>query len=193
MSNFFAMINRMKLIDRWALMRNTNKENIAEHSHSVAVIAHALCIIGNKKFGKSYDAERCAVLALYHDTTEVITGDMPTPVKYYNNQINDVYKQVENAAASRLLQMLPEEFREDYNPLFNKTQQDAELWKIVKAADKIDALLKCIEECRMGNREFEIAKQSQQKIVDEINMPEVEYFSKHFLPAYSLTLDEHTK
>lgn len=193
MSNFFAMVNRMKLIDRWALMRNTSKENIAEHSHNVAVIAHALCIIGNKKFGKDYDAERCAVLALYHDTTEVITGDMPTPVKYYNEDIKSVYKDIERIAGERLLAMLPDEFKEDYTPLFEKQEADEELWKIVKAADKISALIKCIEEYRMGNQEFSIALESQKKIVDDIDMPEVDYFRKEFLPAYSLTLDEHTK
>ena len=193
MSNFFAMVNRMKLIDRWALMRNTSKENIAEHSHTVAVIAHVLCIIGNKKFGKDYDAERCAVLALYHDTTEVITGDMPTPVKYYNEDIKSVYKDIERIAGERLIAMLPEDFKEDYAPLFEKQEEDIELWKIVKAADKISALIKCIEECRMGNQEFSIALKSQQKIVDEIDMPEVDYFRKEFLPAYNLTLDEHTK
>ena len=193
MSNFFAMVNRMKLIDRWSLMRNTSKENIAEHSHNVAVIAHALCTIGNKKFGKGYDAERCAVLALYHDLTEVITGDMPTPVKYYNNEIQGVYKDIEKIAGERLLAMLPDEFKADYQPFFEQKEEDKELWKIVKAADRIDALIKCIEECRMGNREFEIAKEKQIKIVDEIDMDEVRYFKKEFLPAYSLTLDEHTK
>lgn len=193
MSNFFAMVNRMKLIDRWALMRNTSKENIAEHSHNVAVIAHALCTIGNKKFGKSYDAERCAVLALYHDLTEVITGDMPTPVKYYNSEIQGVYKDIEKIAGERLLSMLPDEFKADYQPFFEQKEEDKELWKIVKAADRIDALIKCIEECRMGNKEFEIAKEKQIKIVDEMDMDEVRYFTKEFLPAYSLTLDEHTK
>ena len=193
MSNFFARVNRMKLIDRWALMRNTTKENIAEHSHNVAVIAHALCTIGNKKFSKSYNAERCAVLALYHDLTEVITGDMPTPVKYYNVEMQNVYKDIESVAGERLLSMLPDEFREDYAPFFNKEKEDARLWEIVKAADRIDALIKCIEECRMGNKEFEKAMERQQKIVDEIDMDEVRYFAKKFLPAYSLTLDEHTK
>ena len=193
MSNFFAMVNRMKLINRWSLMRNTAKENIAEHSHNVAVIAHALCTIGNTKFGKSYDSERCAVLALYHDLTEVITGDMPTPVKYYNSEIQDVYKDIENAAGERLLSMLPDEFKKDYQPFFEHKEEDKELWKMVKAADKIDALIKCIEESRMGNKEFEIAKEKQIQIVDEIDTDEVKYFINEFLPAYSLTLDEHTK
>lgn len=183
----------MKLIDRWALMNNTTKENIAEHSHSVAVIAHALALIGNKKFGKSYNADRAAVLALYHDTTEVITGDMPTPVKYYNDEIKTVYKDIERIAGERLLAMLPEEFREDYKPFFEKNESDIELWRLVKAADKISALIKCIEEDRMGNREFEKALEAQQKKIDEIELDEVKYFSEHFLKAYYLTLDEHTK
>ena len=151
-SNFFAMVERMKLIDRWALMNNTGKENIAEHSHTVAVIAHALALIGNKKFGRSYNAERCALLALYHDTTEVITGDMP------------------------------EEFRPDYDPCFHPDPADKELWQLVKAADKISALIKCIEEDRMGNREFEMALRAQEAKVEAIDLPEVAYFRKEFMP-----------
>ncbi|HIZ11098.1 MAG TPA: 5'-deoxynucleotidase [Candidatus Eubacterium faecavium] len=193
MSNFFAMVSRMRLINRWALMQNTAEENIAEHSHNVAVIAHSLCIIGNKKFEKKYNAERCALLALYHDATEVITGDMPTPVKYGSEDMKSVYKDVEKIAGNRLLDMLPEEFKEEYSPLFNRKSEDEELWKIVKAADKIDALIKCINETRMGNREFEKALEAQKKLIDEIDMPEVEYFRNEFLPAYYLTLDEHTK
>lgn len=192
-NNFFAMVNRMKLIDRWALMNNSSKENIAEHSHSVAVIAHALAVIGNKKFGKSYDAQRAALLALYHDTTEVITGDMPTPVKYYNDDIKTVYKDIERIAGERLLAMLPDEFHEDYAFLFEHKESDKELWRLVKAADKISALVKCIEEDRMGNREFEKALESQKKIIDEITLDEVKYFKENFLKAYYLTLDEHTK
>ncbi len=192
-SSFFAMVNRMKLIDRWALMRNTSKENIAEHSHSVAVIAHALALIGNKKFGKNYDASRAALLALYHDTTEVITGDMPTPVKYYNDEIKNVYKDIEHIAGERLLNMLPEEFKEDYCPFFEAEESDKELWALVKAADKISALIKCIEEHRMGNLEFETALSAQENKINAIDLPEVKYFSEHFLPAYYLTLDEHTK
>lgn len=192
-SNFFAMVNRMKLIDRWALMRNTSKENIAEHSHSVAVIAHALALIGNKKFGKSYNAERVCLLALYHDTTEVITGDMPTPVKYYNSDIKNVYKDIERIAGERLLSMLPDEFKADYVPLFEKQEEDKELWVLVKAADKISALIKCIEEHRMGNLEFEKALEAQEKLIDEIQLDEVKYFKENFLDGYYLTLDEHTK
>lgn len=192
-NSFFAMVNRMKYIDRWALMNNSTKENIAEHSHSVAVIAHALALIGNKKFGKNYDAQRVAVLALYHDTTEVITGDMPTPVKYYNDDIKNVYKDIERIAGDRLLSMLPEEFREDYDPFFEHREDDRELWALVKAADKISALIKCIEEDRMGNREFEKALEAQKKIIDDINLDEVKYFRDNFLQSYYLTLDEHTK
>ena len=192
-SNFFAMVNRMKLIDRWALMRNTSKENIAEHSHSVSVIAHALALIGNKKFGKSYDAQRAAVLGLYHDTTEVITGDMPTPVKYYNDDIKNVYKDIEHIAGERLLAMLPNEFKEDYKPFFEQEESDKELWKLVKAADKISALIKCIEENRMGNKEFDKALEAQEQKIKEIEFPEVKYFVEEFLPSYYLTLDEHTK
>lgn len=192
-NSFFAMVNRMKYIDRWALMNNSTKENIAEHSHSVAVIAHALALIGNKKFGKNYDAQRVAVLALYHDTTEVITGDMPTPVKYYNDDIKNVYKDIERIAGDRLLSMLPEDFREDYKPFFEHNEEDKELWILVKAADKISALVKCIEEDRMGNREFERALEAQKKIIDNIDLDEVKYFRDNFLPSYYLTLDEHTK
>ena len=192
-SSFFLMFNRMKLIDRWALMRNTSKENIAEHSHSVAVIAHALALIGNKKFGKNYDASRAALLALYHDTTEVITGDMPTPVKYYNDEIKNVYKDIEHIAGERLLNMLPEEFKDDYRSFFEAEESDKALWALVKAADKISALIKCIEEHRMGNLEFETALSAQENKINAIDLPEVKYFSEHFLPAYYLTLDEHTK
>ena len=191
--HFFAMVNRMKMIDRWALMHNNTKENIAEHSHCVAVIAHALALIGNKEFGRNYDAERAAVLALYHDTTEVITGDMPTPVKYYNEDIKSVYKDIEHIAGQRLLSMLPESYREDYTPLFEHREEDKELWRLVKAADKISALIKCIEEMRSGNREFEIALKAQENKIAEIELPEVKFFCENFLPSYYLTLDEHTK
>ena len=191
--NFFAMVNRMKMIDRWALMQNTSKENIAEHSHSVAVIAHALAVIGNKKFGKSYDAQRVALLALYHDTTEVITGDMPTPVKYYNDEIKSVYKEIERIAGQRLLAMLPDEFQDDYLAFFEKNDADKDLWVLVKAADKISALFKCIEENRMGNKEFEKALEAQEQKISQIDLPEVQYFKDNFLKSYYLTLDEHTK
>lgn len=191
--NFFAMVNRMKYIDRWALMPNTQKENIAEHSHSVAVIAHALALIGKREFGKDYDENRVAVLALFHDTTEVITGDMPTPVKYYNDEIKSVYKKIESVAGQRLLSMLPDEYKADYEPMFEHSEEDRKLWLLVKAADKISALIKCIEENRMGNREFDIALKAQEQKIADIDIPEVKFFSEHFLKSYYLTLDEHTK
>ena len=191
--NFFAMVNRMKYIDRWALMPNTQKENIAEHSHSVAVIAHALALIGKREFGKDYDENRVAVLALFHDTTEVITGDMPTPVKYYNDEIKSVYKKIEAVAGQRLLSMLHDEYKADYEPMFEHSEEDRELWLLVKAADKISALIKCIEENRMGNREFDIALKAQEQKIADIDIPEVKFFSEHFLKSYYLTLDEHTK
>ncbi len=193
MSNFFAMLSRMKSIDRWALMRNTRNENIAEHSYNVAILAHALCIIGNEKFGKHYDSDKCAVLALFHDCSETLTGDMPTPVKYYNDDIKTTYKQIEGIAEQRLINMLPEEFQKYYAPLFPGGYDDPELKKIVKAADKLDALIKCIEEGRMGNHEFEKALKQQEQIIDDLHMPEVDYFKQEFLGAYYLTLDEHTR
>lgn len=192
-SNFFAMIHRMKFIDRWALMNNTHKENIAEHSHTVCVIAHALALIGNKKFGKNHDIERCVLLALYHDATEVITGDMPTPVKYYNETIKNAYKEIEHKAGERLLSMLPDEFQEDYTHFLQPGETDRDMLILIKAADKISALIKCIEETRMGNKEFEKALEAQQEKISSIPLPEVKYFCSEFLPAYYLTLDEHTK
>lgn len=191
--NFFAMIDRMKYIDRWALMRNSKNENISEHSHQVAVLAHALALIGNKEFGKDYDAARTALLALYHDASEVITGDMPTPVKYFNDEIRTAYKDIEKTAATRLLDMLPKSYRADYEALFIAQESDKALWKLVKAADKLSALIKCIEEARAGNREFEKALAAQRQLIDEIDMPEVQFFKENFLPAFELTLDEHTK
>lgn len=191
--NFFAMIDRMKYIDRWALMRNSKNENISEHSHQVAVLAHALAMIGNKEFGRNYNVARAALLALYHDASEVITGDMPTPVKYFNDEIRTAYKDIEKTAAKRLLDMLPQDYRADYEALLMPQDSDRELWHLVKAADKLSALIKCIEEARAGNREFEKALAAQRQIIDDIHMPEVQFFKENFLPAYELTLDEHTK
>ena len=187
------MISRLKWIDRWALMKNATNENLSEHSLEVAMIAHALCVIGNRRLGKKLNGERAALIGMYHDATEIITGDMPTPVKYYNDEIKNVYKDIERIAGERLLSMLPEEYRSDYLPLFEKQAGDEALWVLVKAADKISALIKCIEETRMGNREFEIALKSQEEKIRAIELPEVKYFCEHFLPAYYLTLDEHTK
>lgn len=192
-AHFFAMINRMKLINRWGLMRNTVPENISEHSHQVAVIAHALAEIGNREFGASYHAERAALLALYHDATEILTGDMPTPVKYQDQNIIDAYKEVERRAGQRMLAMLPETLRDSYTPLFIKSPQDASLWKLVKAADTLSALIKSMEEVDAGNLEFTSALQAITRKVMAIDLPEATYFVEHFLPSYTLTLDEHTK
>ncbi|MCC8023160.1 MAG: 5'-deoxynucleotidase [Clostridiales bacterium] len=193
MSNhFFAMISRMKLINRWGLMRNTQSENISEHSHQCAVIAHALAVIGNEKFGRAYNAERAALLGLYHDATEIITGDLPTPVKYYNDSIISAYKAVEETAGKRLLAMLPEELRPAYAGLFEKQASDAALWPLVKAADKLCALMKCMEEEKAGNGEFSTARQALERTIQSNPLEEVQYFVREFLPSYALTLDEHT-
>ena len=188
--SFFAMLARMKYIERWALMRNSVKENISEHSLEVAMIAHALAIPGNKRLQKNYCAEHAAMLGLYHDCTEIITGDMPTPVKYENSEIQTAYKQIEKAAAFRLLNMLPSDIREEYEPYFIESPEDKELRLLVKAADKISALVKCAEEIKAGNREFCNAEATLQEAVKKLHCPEADLFMKEFFPMYQLTLDE---
>lgn len=189
-NHFFAMLSRMKYINRWALMRNTHTENISEHSQEVAMIAHCLAVIHNKHFGGNINEERVALLGIYHDAPEIITGDMPTPVKYYSTQIHEAFNKVEDDACNALLNMLPDEMLESYKPFFFKTEEDAELWKYVKAADKICAYTKCLEETKAGNGDFVKAAKANLKAVNEIDMPEVKYFMEEFLPSYSLTLDE---
>ncbi|MCR5639453.1 MAG: 5'-deoxynucleotidase [Lachnospiraceae bacterium] len=191
-TNFFAMISRMKYIERWALMRNSIHENIAEHSLEVAMIAHALCLIGNKRLGKNYNAEHAAVIALYHDAPEIITGDMPTPVKYFNKEIRSSFGEIEDAASEKLLAMLPEDLSEEYRKLFFEegTKEDKNLRKIVKAADKISALIKCIEESKTGNLEFVKAKESTEKAIEEMHLEEADIFLKECIPSYQLTLDQ---
>ena len=191
MHHFFAYMARMRFIDRWALMRNSYTENIQEHSHQVAILAHALAVLRNEYFGGQVDAGAVAVAALYHDASEILTGDMPTPIKYYNPDIRDAYKQVEAIACRKLTGMLPQRLQDIYAGLL--TPADPEVEELVKAADKISALIKCIEEDRMGNREFEMALRAQEAKVEAIDLPEVAYFRKEFMPAYYLTLDEHTK
>ena len=190
---FFAMMSRMKYIDRWALMRNTINENISEHSLETAIIAHALALLGNKRLGKNYNAERAALLAMYHDATEIITGDLPTPIKYYNKQIKSVYNEIEDNAERQMLSFLPEDLREEYRPLFSRTEEEAELWRLVKAAAKLSALIKCVEERRMGNVDFASAEESTVAAVHALNCPEAEMFMTDFMPSYDLTLDEQTK
>lgn len=191
-SNFFAMLSRMKYINRWGLMRNTIKENIAEHSLDVSVIAHALAVINNVYFKGDINPERVAVLGMFHDTTEIITGDLPTPIKYFAPEIKVAYKSVEASAGKELVNSLPIEMREYYQNLYDISDEEQALWKIVKAADKISALIKCVEEKRMGNQDFLEAEKATLKAIKEMNMQEANYFLEHFLPAYSLTLDEQT-
>lgn len=189
--HFYAMMSRMKYINRWGLMNNTKNENISEHSQQVAIIAHCLVLIHNKRFGGSLDADRAAVLAIFHDATEIITGDMPTPIKYYNPDIIEAYKRIEDIAADRLVSLLPDDFKADFEKIIKiNDETDAELKKYVKAADKFSALIKCIDEIRMGNDEFAKAKESIETIIHDMNMPEAEVFEKEFLPSFYLPLDE---
>lgn len=188
--NFFAMFSRMKYIDRWALMRNTRKENLSEHSLEVAAIAHALAVISNEKYGASLNAERAALLGIYHDMPEIITGDMPTPIKYGNPQLKQAYKAVERETASHLVSMLPDYMQASYSGFFVKQEADAELWKLVKAADKISALIKCIEEGKAGNTEFNSAKNSTEKLISQLEIPAAKIFVDEFIAAFDLDLDE---
>ena len=189
-NQFFAMMSRMKYIERWALMRNSVRENISEHSLEVAMIAHGLAVIGNVRHGKNYNAERCAMIAMYHDCSEIITGDMPTPVKYYNSSISGIYHEIEDKANESLLRMLPEDMREYYREYFFKQEEDAELWKLVKAADKISALVKCMEEEKAGNREFKEAHATTLNAIKSMNLPEADDFLAEFGDSFSKTLDE---
>ena len=187
--NFFALMSRMKYIDRWALMRNTRTENVQEHSHQVAVLAHALALIGREKFGSAVDPNEAAAAALYHDAPEILTGDLPTPVKYDNPAIRDAYKAVESVAADKLLSMLPEELRPAFAP-YVREEYDPALLQVVKAADKLSAYLKCVEELKAGNAEFRQAAEQTRAALDAMELPALGYFMKEFLPGFSLTLDE---
>lgn len=193
MNHFFAMHSRMKYINRWALMRNVRQENISEHSNDVAVIAHALAVIKNTRFDGNLNPDRAAFLGLYHDMTEIITGDMPTPVKYHSEDMRREFQKIEDNAAFRLLNMLPEDMRAYYDDAFFPKKDDEYLWKIVKAADKLSALIKCIEELTAGNNEFKQAMQSTKQAIENMNMPEVNYFLDEFLPSFYLSLDEQNQ
>lgn len=188
--HFFAYLSRMKYICRWGLMRNTQPENIQEHSLQVAVIAHALAMIRNRFYGGNVNPERVAVLGMYHDCNEIITGDMPTPIKYFNPEISQAYRNVEELAKRKLLSMLPEELADGYAPILFHEEGEPETWQLVKAADRISAYIKCLEEVKAGNREFKKASESILRSIQEIRLPEVDYFLEHFLPSFSLTLDE---
>jgi len=190
--NFYATIARMKYIERWALMRNTQAETLSEHSLEVSMIAHALCVIGNVRYGKNLNQEKAALIGIYHDASEIITGDMPTPVKYYNKNIKEAFKSLEEEANHNLLKQLPQDLRGAYDDIFFKTQELSYEWKLVKAADKISAMIKCMEEEKTGNREFIKAKEATEQTLLKMTeeMPEVKDFIEEFLPAYAKTLDE---
>ncbi|WP_413112014.1 5'-deoxynucleotidase [Thaumasiovibrio sp. DFM-14] len=189
-SHFFAHLSRMKLIQRWPLMRNVATENISEHSLMVAFVAHGLALISNKKFNGQCNPERIALLAMFHDTSEVITGDMPTPIKYFNPTIANEYKKIELAAEQRLLGMLPPEFQADYASLLDSQAIDPDDYAIVKQADTLCAYIKCLEELSMGNHEFEQAKARLEEMLEQRRTPELTYFEQVFIPSFTLTLDE---
>ncbi len=186
-NHFYALMSRMKNIYRWGLMRNTRKENLSEHSLEVAQIAHALALINRNRFHGNADPNFVAVCAIYHDTSEIITGDMPTPIKYYNEEIKGAYKQIEATAEKQLTEMLPDDFKADFGKIYNPDELTA---RLVKAADKLSALIKCMEELNMGNKEFEVAHKSTLKAIEDMKCPEAQAFLCEFIPSFSLSLDE---
>lgn len=189
-ASFYALIARMRLIKRWGLMRNIYDENIQEHSHMTSVLAHALAVIRRDIFDGEIDPDRVAAVALFHDASEIITGDMPTPVKYHNPDIMQAYKQVESLAEQKLLKLLPDEMTEAYGSLLSC--KDKSINDIVKAADKLSAYIKCVEERKAGNEEFKFAESQIKDILDGLRLPEVEYFMDNFMPAFGMSLDELT-
>ena len=188
--SFYAMMSRIKYIHRWGLMKNTRNENLSEHSLEVSMIAHALGVINNKRFDGSINPERLAVLAMFHDVSEIITGDLPTPVKYDNRKITNAYKELEEQARLSLLKMLPDDIAAEYKSILCENEDELLLWKYVKAADTISALIKCTEELIMGNAEYSKIKQSKLRAIEKIDLPEVKVFMQEMFPAYELTLDE---
>ncbi len=185
---FFAYLSRLKLISRWSLMRNTQPENDAEHSLQVAMIAHAIAVIGRSRYGRDVDPEHVLSLAVYHDATEVMTGDLPTPVKYHNDELRGAYRRLEDVSADRLLSLLPDDLQPAFSPYLK--QAPGYEHDVVKAADRISAYIKCLEEKRAGNREFDYAAENVRKSIDAVNLPEVKDFLNDFLPAFEMTLDE---
>ena len=181
MSHFFAFINRMRFIQRWALMRNSYTENIQEHSHQTAVLAHALAVLRNERFGGQVDAGAVAVAALYHDASEILTGDLPTPIKYYNPDIRDAYKQVESVAAQKLLDMLPADLRPAYDEALSPSDPGIE--ELVSAADKLSAHIKCLDELKAGNSEFKKAAEQTRAALERFDLPELRCFCEEFLPV----------
>ena len=196
MNHFFATIARMKYIERWALMRSSRVETLSEHSIEVAMIAHALCVIGNRRYGRHLDAEKAALIGIYHDASEIITGDMPTPVKYANKDLKNAFKDVERQAERTLLSELPADLLPDFDSIFTPENPDDEeeqyMRKLIKAADKLSAYIKCMEEDDAGNKEFRTAKETIRQAVMKLRMeyPEVQDFCREFLPSYGNTLDE---
>ena len=187
--NFFALMARMKYIDRWGLMRNTQSENIQEHSHMVAILAHALAVIGRERFGSAVDPGEAAVAGLYHDASEILTGDLPTPVKYDNPGIKEAYKAVERMAADKLLTMLPGELSPTFAP-YVREELDPQLLQVVKAADKLSAHIKCLEELSAGNAEFRLAARQTRAALEEMDLPALKNFLSEVRPGFELTLDE---
>ena len=187
--DFYAYMDRMKYIKRWQLMRSEREENIMEHSQSVAMLTHALAIIKNKLFGGNVDVEKAVLYAMYHETSEVMTGDLPTPIKYYNRSIRGAYKELEHNAALKMLEMLPDVLKEDLSP-FVLADENSEEYKTVKLADRLSAYIKCLEELRGGNGEFAKAKKTIEEDLLSRNLPEIEYFFEHFIPSLKLTLDD---
>lgn len=187
-SHFFALFSRMKYIDRWSLMRNTDSESLSQHSLDVAAIAHALSVIGNKRLGKNYDTGKIALIGMYHDMPEIITGDMPTPVKYHNKEIREAFGSIEKAAQQSLLNSLPEDLRDEYRD-FIIPDESTEEYRLVKAADKISALLKCMLEERNGNSEFIKARQATEGSLHAMDCEEAEIFLNEYVESFSLVLD----
>ena len=185
--DFYAYLDRMKYIKRWQLMRSTREENIMEHSQSVAVLAHALATIHNEIYGGSADVSKTVLYALYHETSEVMTGDLPTPIKYYNRNISGAYKQLERSACEKLTEMLPAKLKSSISPYVLADEESVE-YRLVKAADRLSAYIKCLEELRSGNSEFAKAKKSIEEDLHTRRMPEIEYFFENFIPSFSLTL-----
>lgn len=188
-SHFFAYLSRMRHIKRWGLMKNVSVEDIEQHSFQVSMIAHGLAVIGNKHFNKNYDTDRTCTLGLFHEVSEVITGDLATPIKYFNPEINTAYKKIEAIATKKLLNMLPTDLLPDYEPLLDRDESSGE-WKLVKAADKICAYIKCVEELKAGNKEFLKATETIKNAINDMDMEEVSYFMTVFMPSFELTLDE---
>ena len=186
---FFAMMSRMKYIERWALMRNTYPETLSEHSLEVSMLAHALCVIGNVRYGKHLDADKAAVIGLYHDASEILTGDLPTPIKYHNAEIMSAYHAVEDLAVQKLLGMLPPELRATYADVLAE-DKDGDIYPLVKAADKLSAYIKCVEELKAGNMEFKKAAEQTRRALSEMHMPELDYFMVNCMESFSMTLDE---